>query len=209
MSASPARLLLRELPSLAGPLPDFDPAAVADTPQDQFIVWLRAAIAAGIQEPHAMTLATVDADGRPDARVLILKNLDERGWHFATSRQSPKGQHLAGALDVALTFYWPLLGRQVRIRGVAVDQGREVAAADFWARSADARANTALERQSRVMDAETTPLPPGAPEVPASWSVFAVRPDTVEFWQGRTDRQHIRLLYERVQSGWKTARLWP
>jgi pyridoxamine 5'-phosphate oxidase len=209
MSASPARLLLRELPSLAGPLPDFNPAAVAETPQDQFIVWLREAIAAGIQEPHAMTLATVDADGRPDARILILKDLDERGWHFATSRQSPKGQHLAGALDVALTFYSPLLGRQVRIRGVAVDQGREVAAADFWARSADARANAALERQSRVMDAETTPLPPGAPEVPASWSVFAVRPGTVEFWQGRTDRQHIRLLYERVQSGWKTTRLWP
>ena len=209
MSASPARLLLRELPSLAGPLPDFDPAAVADTPQDQFIIWLREVIAAGIAEPHAMTLATVDADGRPDARILILKDLDERGWHFATSRQSPKGQHLATAPDVALTFYWPLLGRQVRIRGAAVDQGRGVAAADFWARSADARANAALERQSRVMDAETTLLPADTPEVPASWSVFAVRPGAVEFWQGRADRQHIRLLYERVQSGWKTTRLWP
>ena len=209
MSASPARLLLRELPSLAGPLPDFDPAAVADTPQDQFIIWLREAIAAGIAQPHAMTLATVDADGRPDARILILKDLDERGWHFATSRQSPKGQHLAAAPDVALTFYWPLLGRQVRIRGAAIDQGQGVAAADFRARSADARANAALERQSRVMDAETTPLPADTPEVPASWSVFAVRPGTVEFWQGRTDRQHIRLLYERVQSAWKTTRLWP
>src|SRR5688500_14564006 len=114
MSTSPARLLLRELPSLAGPLPDFNPAAVAATPQDQFIIWLREAIGAGITEPHAMTLATVDSDGRPDARILILKDLDERGWHFATSRQSPKGQHIAAALDVALTFYWPLLGRQVR-----------------------------------------------------------------------------------------------
>ena len=168
MSTTPARLLLRELPSLVGPLPDFDPAAVADTPQDQFIIWLREAIAAGIKEPHAMTLATVDADGRPDARILILKDLDERGWHFATSRQSPKGQHIAAAAGVALAFYWPLLGRQVRIRGAAVDQGREVAAADFQARSPDARANAALERQSRVMDAETMPLPSDAPDMRSS-----------------------------------------
>lgn len=209
MTASPARLLLRELPSLAGPLPDFDPVAAAEAPQDQFVIWLRAAIAAGITEPHAMTLATVDTDGRPDARVLILKDLDARGWHFATSRNSPKGQHLASTTEVALTFYWPLLGRQVRIRGAAMDLGRHAAAADFWARSAEARAGAALERQSQIMEAETERTAPDPSQVPASWSVFAVKPDSVEFWQGRTDRQHIRLLYQRVDGAWKTTRLWP
>lgn len=209
MTASPARLLLRELPSLAGPLPDFDPAASAEVPQDQFIIWLREAIAAGIMEPHAMTLATVDAEGRPDARVLILKDIDERGWHFATSRTSPKGQQISGTAEVALTFYWPHLGRQVRIRGTAADLGPEAAAADFWARSADARANAALERQSQIMNGEREQSAADPSEVPAGWSVFAVGPESVEFWQGRTDRQHVRLLYSRDENGWKTTRLWP
>ncbi|MDB5529829.1 MAG: hypothetical protein JWR51_2932 [Devosia sp.] len=209
MTASPTRLLLRKLPSLAGPLPDFDPVAIAEVPQDQFVIWLREAIAAGITEPHAMTLGTVDAQGRPDARVLILKDLDERGWHYATSRKSPKGQQIAGTSEVALTFYWPLLGRQVRVRGTAVDLGREAAAADFWARSAEARSGAALERQSQIMDADLEQSAADPSEVPGGWSVFAVRPDSVEFWQGCTDRQHVRLLYNRIDRGWKATRLWP
>lgn len=209
MTISAARLLLRELPSLAGPLPEFDPAAAADTPQEQFLAWLRAAIAAGVREPHAMTLGTVDADGSPDARVLILKDLDERGWHFATSRQSPKGHQLSATPIVSLTFYWAALGRQVRIRGEALDLGREVAAADFWARSPDARANAALARQSQIMEGDIATTLSEAHDVPESWSVFAVKPARVEFWQGRTDRRHIRLRYDSAEAGWKTTRLWP
>lgn len=209
MTLSAARLLLRELPSLAGPLPDFDPTKALDTPQEQFLVWLRAAIAAGVREPHAMTLGTVDADGSPDARVLILKDLDERGWHFATSRQSPKGHQLSATPIVSLTFYWPTLGRQVRIRGEAIDLGREAAAADFWARSPDARANAALARQSQVMEGNIATTLSEAQDVPESWSVFAVKPASVEFWQGRTDRHHVRLRYDSAEAGWKTTRLWP
>jgi pyridoxamine 5'-phosphate oxidase len=209
MTISPARLLLRELPSLAGPLPEFDPTKASDTPQEQFLAWLRDAVAAGVKEPHAMTLGTVDADGSPDARVLILKDLDERGWHFATSRQSPKGHQLSVTPTVSLTFYWPALGRQVRIRGEAVDLGREAAAADFWARSADARANAALARQSQVMEADVAVPITEAIDVPESWSVFAVKPAGVEFWQARTDRRHIRLRYDTAGASWKTTRLWP
>lgn len=209
MTISPARLLLRELPSLAGPLPEFDPTKASTTPQEQFLIWLRDAIAAGVKEPHAMTLGTVDADGSPDARVLILKDLDERGWHFATSRQSPKGHQLSATSAVSLTFYWPAFGRQVRIRGEAVDLGREAAAADFWARSADARANATLARQSQVMEGDVATTITEASDVPESWSVFAVKPASVEFWQGRTDRRHIRLRYEASETGWKTTRLWP
>lgn len=209
MNVSAARLLLRELPSLAAPLPDFDPTDAAETPQAQFLVWLRDAIAAGVKEPHAMTLGTVDNAGHPDARVLILKDLDLRGWHFATSRHSPKGQQLVGNAHATLTFYWPALGRQIRIRGAVIDLGREAAAADFWARPPDARANAALERQSQTMadPAETGTI--DADTVPQSWSVCAVDPYTVEFWQGRADRRHIRLVYQRAATGWRTARLWP
>jgi pyridoxamine 5'-phosphate oxidase len=208
MTVTPTRLLLRELPSLAGPLPDFDPAAACDRPQAQFIAWLREAIAAGVREPHAMTLGTVDAEGRPDARVLILKDLDERGWHFASSRLSPKGRQIAAAGDVALTFYWPALGRQVRVRGTAVDLGPEAAAADFRARSVEARANAALGRQSQVMDGEAHNAVAEISEVAAGWAVYTVKPTSVEFWQGRTDRCHVRLRYDAQGDGWTTTRLW-
>jgi pyridoxamine 5'-phosphate oxidase len=209
MIASPARVMLRELSSLAAPLPGFDPDTAMATPQDQFLVWLQDAVAAGIREPHAMTLSTVDAEGRPDARVLILKDLDERGWHFATSRLSPKGRQLTSKAEAALTFYWPWLGRQIRIRGTVIDLGWVAAAADFWARSPDAQANAALERQSQVMATEAAPGASAVAEMPSSWSVSAVRPESVEFWQGRTDRRHVRLRYERAGEGWTRVRLWP
>ncbi|MDB5586469.1 MAG: hypothetical protein JWP26_1439 [Devosia sp.] len=208
MTVSATRLLLRELPSLAGQLPDFDPATAAGTPQDQFVAWLRGAIAAGIREPHAMTLGTVDADGRPDARVLILKDLDERGWHFASSRHSPKGHQITASGDVALTFYWPALGRQVRIRGTAVDLGPDAAAADFWARSAEARANAALGRQSRAVGDDAPETGAEISAATAGWAVYAVKPASVEFWQGRSDRCHVRLRYEARGDSWTTTRLW-
>lgn len=209
MNVSPARLLLRELPSLAAPLPDFDATDSAETPQAQFLTWLRDAIAAGVLEPHAMTLATVDSAGHPDARVLILKDLDPRGWHFATSRHSPKGQQLGQNPHATLTFYWPALGRQIRIRGTVIDLGREAAAADFWARTPDARANAALERQSQLITNPTPISTTDSDTVPDSWSVWALDPSTVEFWQGRTDRRHTRLVYQRTPEGWTTSQLWP
>lgn len=108
---------LRALKSLAGPFPPFDPDAAPDEPDALFVVWLQDAIDAGVMEPHAMTLSTVDEEGRPDARVQILRNLDEQGWHFATTMSGPKDRQIAANPSVALTFYWPQLGRQVRIRG--------------------------------------------------------------------------------------------
>ncbi|MDB5487643.1 MAG: pdxH, partial [Reyranella sp.] len=114
---------LRALKSLPGPFPAFDPAAAPADPRDLFSSWLEAAIDAGIREPHAMTLSTVDEDGHPDARILILKNLDEAGWHFATTRTSPKGRQIEASPRAALTFYWQPLGRQVRISGAVVDLG--------------------------------------------------------------------------------------
>ena len=216
---SEARELLRKLSSLAGPLPSFDASASASTPQAQFLAWLGQAIAEGVQEAHAMTLSTVDDDGHPDARVLILKDLDEQGWHFAASAASPKGVQLSRHSKAALTFYWPKVGRQVRIRGTAIALDCHRNAADFLARPQGSRAAALLARQSDVLasaddlDAalseqhERMARQPGL--VAPAWTVYAVRPECVEFWQGDTQRRHTRLRYRRALTGWEKESLWP
>ena len=104
---------LRSLPVFAGVIRDFDTDSLPDDPVDLFGAWLRVAVEDGVPEPHAMTLSTSDASGTPDARVLILKELDERGWWFATGDEGTKSIQLADQPSTALTFYWPLVARQV------------------------------------------------------------------------------------------------
>ncbi|WFS03441.1 pyridoxine/pyridoxamine 5'-phosphate oxidase [Rhizobium tumorigenes] len=210
---------LRALKSLAGPFPLFDPDAAPDEPNALFVSWLHYAIEAGVIEPHAMTLSTVDEDGCPDARVLILKNLDERGWHFATTMSGPKGRQLEANPNVALTFYWPQLGRQVRIRGTAVNAGSAERDTDFLARPIGSRAAALLARQSDVLlcpndlEAGTGQArqhlidDPGL--IAQNWAVFCVVPRDVEFFQGDAERRHQRLLYRRVGLDWVRERLWP
>ena len=210
---------LRALKSLAGPFPAFDPATVPDDPRDLFSTWLNVAIDAGIREPHAMTLSTVDGDGQPDARVLILKNLDEQGWHFATTLTSPKGRQIEASPRAALTFYWQPLGRQVRISGAVVDLGTAAGKADFRARPVGARVAALLARQSDVLDSDEElaralerqqrHVEQDPEQVAPDWAVYAVAPVSVEFWQGDTQRRHIRLRYRQSDTGWTRERLWP
>ncbi len=210
---------LRALTSLAGPYPPFDADAAPAEPRELFCAWLRDAITSGIREPHAMVLSTTDENGAPDARLLILKNLDARGWHFATSGNGPKGRQIAVNPYVALTFYWPALGRQVRLRATAFPAGEPERAADFRTRSASARAaalagrqseplssrrelHAAIEEQMRRIEAE--------PDLVAQhWQLFIAMPHEVEFWQGAEDRLHHRLLYRREKAGWRRESLWP
>lgn len=233
------RTLLRNLPSLKGPYAPVDWAAFPATPQDAFVAWLRDAIAVGGKtaaasatpyEPHAMTVSTVDPDGLPDARVLILKNVDDNGWHFAVKAASPKGRQLKANPVCALTFYWSQLGRQVRIRGKALPLPAEACAADFLARPLASRVSAVASPQSEVMadpeksqqelsekTAEAQALFDEDPEyVSPGWLVYAVAPTDVEFWQGATDRQHQRLRYVKEDSKaetdpvtWRKERLWP
>ncbi len=210
---------LRTLKSLAGPFPAFDPAVAPDDPRDLFSDWLTAAIDAGIHEPHAMTLSTVDGDGNPDARVLILKNLDDAGWHFATTRTSPKGRQIEASPHAALTFYWQPLGRQVRISGAVVDLGTAAGNADFRARPVGARVAALLARQSdvlesdeelaRALEQQQRRVEQDPEQVAPDWAVYAVAPASVEFWQGDTQRRHIRLRYRRSDTSWTRERLWP
>ncbi|CAK7217347.1 hypothetical protein SCUCBS95973_003117 [Sporothrix curviconia] len=232
---SEVRLLLRGLPSLQGPYAPVDWAAFPATPHAAFVAWLRDAIAATPSsrghpyEPHAMTVSTVGANGIPDARVLILKNVDARGWHFAAKADSPKGRQLQASPACALTFYWPQLGRQVRIRGTATQLAAEDCAADFLARPLASRISALASPQSDVMDADSPDrlaqltrnaqvLFEKEPQyVSPGWLLYAVDPTEVEFWQGAEDRQHGRLRYVRGEDSgvgeaavaWTKERLWP
>jgi pyridoxamine 5'-phosphate oxidase len=215
------RATLRSLPVLQAPPVPFDPLDVPEDPVALFTAWLHHAVEAGVPEPHAVTLSTVDEHGHPDARVLILKDVDASGWVFAASADSPKGRQLARTPRAALSCHWPLLARQVRIRGEVRDRGPEAAAADFLARSPDARAEVLLARQSRVRppDADDGPeraearrrlaADPGL--LAPAWRSYVLRPREVEFWQGAATRRHTRLRY-RLGDGdgaWVREQLWP
>jgi len=214
-----ANHLLRSLSSLVGPFPQWDIEQLPVRPGLLFSDWLKHAIESDIKEPHAMTLSTVDPDGYPDARVLILKHILDDSFYFASSSASRKGQQLQGNPHVALTFYWPALGRQIRVKGIAQDQGDEAGAEDFRRRSAGARAVAMTERQSQMMESEEM-LDPAIEEqkelirrnpelTTPHWRLYAVVPHEVEFWQGDPERKHMRIRYVMQDSQWNKVRLWP
>lgn len=169
---------LRALPDFPDQLPDFDPASAPDDPVILFLAWLDHAIETGVRQPHALSLATSDAGGRLSSRMLILKNIDEDGWHFATGKSSRKAKELDEHPHAAMNFFWADLGRQVRVAGPVVPLSAESSAADWNDR-------------------------PGADGAPnPQWQLYALRPAEIEFWQGSHDRRHIRLRYSLSPSGW-------
>lgn len=174
---------LRSIPSLTGtPLPADGPGCPAD-PTALFARWVDEALDAGVAEPLAATLATVDRDGIPDARTLILKSVDARGWAVAGERYSRKAEQLASHPGAALNFWWQPIMRAVRVRGHVEEAPRADSDADFSARSVSARAG----------------LDPG------EWILWRIRPVRVEFWQGSVDRRHTRAVYSAVDGGWDLA----
>ncbi|WP_243654694.1 pyridoxine/pyridoxamine 5'-phosphate oxidase [Nocardia alba] len=213
------REVLRGISVLKGQAPEFDLDNAPGNPVELFSTWFRYAVDVGVVEPHAMTLSTVAADGRPSARVLILKDVDATGWHFAINAGSRKGLELAANPVAALTFYWPQVVRQVRISGPVVADSPQVAAADFLARPIGSRQIALTGRQSQIFHADSeledalekarVELEASPDSVPTGWTSYAVQPDEVEFWQGDPARLHKRLRYERIDGGWGRNRLWP
>jgi pyridoxamine 5'-phosphate oxidase len=175
--SEPFRQLLRALPDFPEVLPDFDPAFAPSDPAELFKQWLHEALAAGVPQPNACSLATADQQGRPSARMLILKDIDDAGWHFATARTSRKGRELAANPHAALNFYWQQQGRQVRVAGAVTELSAAASAADWHARPG--------------ADGSDNP----------DWQLYAVRPREIEFWQARHDRRHIRHRYGPAQLG--------
>ena len=211
---------LRGVPSIVGQAPPFDRNLAPDAPQELFLQWLRHAIGAGVPEARAATLSTVDGDGLPDARVLIVKDVtDDCGFKIATSDESPKGLQLRHNPNCALTFLWGPLARSVRVRGIAERASASESAEDFLARHPQARAIVLAGGQSSVISDEAArdaeleqakaTMEADAHVVSPHWTVWTIVPNSIEFWQGDPSRDHQRLRYVRTGSGWDIQHLRP
>ncbi len=207
-------------------------ADLESEPVAMFRHWLRDAVAAGLHEPNAMVVCTVSADGRPSARMVLLKGVRERGFVFFTNYESRKGGELTANPACALLFPWHDLERQVRIEGTASVLGAEENAAYFRTRPRASQLGAWASPQSQVvrsraeLDERYDEMGTRFPEaqdvpVPAHWGGYLVVPETVEFWQGRRGRMHDRLRYRRVaasgdgagsdpvETAWAVERLAP
>ena len=189
-------------------------------PFEQFRAWLGEAHAAGMLQANAMTLSTVDADGRPDGRVVLLKGFDERGFVFYTHRTSRKGDQLATNAHAALTFFWDVLERQVRIQGPVEWTTDAESDEYFQSRPRGSQLGAIVSNQSAVISgrevledelaavaARTGDQPL---ERPSTWGGYRLAPLEIEFWQGRRNRLHDRIRYTLTRhDGWVRARLAP
>jgi pyridoxamine 5'-phosphate oxidase len=188
-------------------------------PVEQFRRWFDEALAANLHEPNAMTLATATPDGRPSARVVLLKGFDERGFVFYTNYEGRKARELETNPYCALVFYWGELERQVRVEGRASRVPDEESDAYFEGRPRGSQLGAWASEQSRpvrdrrTLEARLRELEAGyeGREVPRPpfWGGYRVEPETMEFWQGRENRLHDRLRYRRSDGLWRRERLQP
>ena len=190
-----------------------------DDPIAIFSRWLADAQAGEPNDPTAMCLATVDARGKPAARMVLLKGIDRRGFVFYSNIDSRKGLELAARPHAALCFHWKSLRRQVRVEGPVEPAGADEADAYFASRARDSQVGAWASDQSRPLDSRDTlvervaaiqarfsgqPVPR-----PPNWAGFRVVPDAIEFWRDGAHRLHDRILFTRTRDGWQTERLYP
>jgi len=185
----------------------------------QFRLWFDAAVAAKVPEPNAMTLATVDANGRPAARIVLLKDADATGFTFFTNYGSRKGRELAARPAAALLFFWPELERQIRIEGAITQVDTAIADTYFASRPRLSRIGAWASPQSEMLPdraalearfaAADARFPGDAVARPPHWGGYRLTPDAFEFWQGRRSRLHDRIAFRRVGTEWTIGRLAP
>jgi pyridoxamine 5'-phosphate oxidase len=194
---------------------------VADDPMQQFNIWFEQAVQADVKEPNAMTLATANTQGRPSARIVLLKGVRDNSFVFYTNYNSQKGQELSENPYAALVFNWLTLEKQIRISGKVRPLDRADSEAYFQSRPKGSQIGAWASPQSQIIEdrqllednvenlktqyaeAEQLPCPP-------HWGGFEVLPDEIEFWQGRSSRLHDRIVYRKESDGsWKIERLAP
>lgn len=201
-----------------GAAPDF---TEAEDPFALFFAWMAEAQASEPADPEAMAVATVDSNGLPNVRMILLKGADERGFVFYTNRESAKGNELAATPKAALLFYWKSLGRQIRMRGPVEPATEAEADAYFATRHRESRIGACASRQSRplvsraALEAEverlTKSLGEGPVDRPAYWRGYRLIPLEIEFWQNGPFRLHDRIVFRRAspQEPWTKTRLYP
>ncbi|MGH8505015.1 MAG: pyridoxamine 5'-phosphate oxidase [Stenotrophobium sp.] len=199
--------------------PPLNETDLLPSPLAQLQRWLDDAVAVPMQEPTAMTLATVGADGKPSARIVLFKGFHDGGLNFFTNLESHKGQDIAAHADVALVFWWDKLERSVRIEGRAEKLPPEIAKEYFYTRPRGSQLGALTSRQSRRvatrteldarLDINEKKYAGQDVPFPEFWGGYRVRPQRMEFWQGRRGRLHDRLRYQRDGDGWRIERLEP
>ena len=194
---------------------------LSDDPDALFDAWMAEARDSEPRDPNAIQLATVDRDGRPDVRTVLLKGKDPRGFTFYTNAESAKGEELAARAEAAFVLYWKSLNRQIRVRGSVEAVSDAESDAYFDSRHPRSRLGAIASRQSRPLDSRATlerrvaeleaeyqdkPIPR-----PAYWHGFRIRPYQIEFWADRDNRLHDRIVFRRetAQGAWAKQRLYP
>lgn len=197
-----------------------DVKSVSQDPISQFTKWFEEAVTAKIPEPNAMNLATVNENGRPASRIVLLKGVEDYKFVFYTNYQSRKGKELDGNPACSLTFFWPELERQVRIEGVAARVDEKRSEKYFQSRPRGSQVGAWASPQSTLIS-DRALLEERAKQIeekfkeqevlpkPNQWGGYEIDPLMIEFWQGRPSRLHDRILYTRDESGWKINRLAP
>jgi len=203
----------------AGTIPPLDETGIAPDPIVFFSKWMRDAVNAGLDEPEAMVLSTAGRDGSVSGRVVLLKGIESGSFFFFSNYDSRKGMHLEENKQAALTFPWLGLQRQVRIEGVVRKTGRKASLAYFNSRPYENRISACISPQSceipdrmfleSMRSGLILDLGGKSPECPDNWGGYRLRPERIEFWQGREYRLHDRILFTRRGRSWTVARLAP
>lgn len=184
-----------------------------------FAKWLKDAEGSEINDPNAVALATVDADGLPNVRMVLLKGVDDRGFVFYTNFESQKGQEILGQKKAAMCFHWKSLRRQVRVRGPVSVVSDEEADAYYASRARGSRIGAWASKQSRPLEGRfalekavaeyTAKFAIGEIPRPPYWSGFRIEPTSIEFWHDRQFRLHDRVEFRRTDGGWEKVRMYP
>jgi pyridoxamine 5'-phosphate oxidase len=190
-----------------------------DNPFSLFEKWFNQAVESEVVEPNAMTLATCSRDGKPSARVILLKDFNPNGFVFYTNYESRKGMELISNPNAALVFLWKELERQVRIIGISEKTSKEESKNYFYSRPVESQIGAYISAQSSVLkskeellkefDSAKKKYSDNQVPFPENWGGFRVVPTEIEFWQGQPNRLHDRIVYSKNENGWSIKRLYP